>query len=144
MVAIARNALRGLLLLSVGVACGMADQAHDVLQVINHVTTALSASDPADAMAPFDKSFPDYNKLSAYFSNLTSSYAIGNEADVVEETDSDAETKLLLDWTLTLENENSGASLRRHGQVEVRLVRKGGRWKIVELAPLDLFDPQKN
>jgi hypothetical protein len=142
MAAIAPNARAILLLLFAWTTGAMADQAHDVLQVVNRVTTALTANDPAEAMAAFDKSFVDYETLSTYFSNLTSSYAITNEADVVDETDTDSETKLTLDWTLTLENEQSGQSRQRREQVHLRLLRKGNSWKIVELTPLKLFDPQ--
>jgi hypothetical protein len=120
-----------------------AGQAHDVLEVINRVTTALTANNPADAIAPFDKSFAGYDTLAQYFTNLTAAYTVVNEADVVDETDSDNETRLTLDWTLTLQNEHGGPSEQRREQVQVRLVRKGNRWMIADLSPLKFFAPQR-
>lgn len=143
MAATGRRSFQFLLLLAAGVTLCRADQAHDVLQVINRVTTALTANNPADAIAPFDKSFAGYETLAEYFSNLTSSYSISNEADVVDETDSDKETKLTLDWTLTLQNERAGTSEQRRERVQVRLVRKDNRWMIADLSPLKFFAPQR-
>jgi hypothetical protein len=142
MAATGRRSFQFILLL-VSVTLCRADQAHDVLQVINRVTTALTANNPADAIAPFDKSFAGYETLADYFANLTSSYAVSNEADIVDETDSGNETKLTLDWTLTLQNERVGTSEQRREQVQVRLVRKGNRWVIADLSPLNFFAPQR-
>jgi hypothetical protein len=111
--------------------------------VINRVTTALTANNPAEAIAPFDKSFAGYATLAEYFINLTSAYSISNEAEAVDETDSTDETKLTLDWTVTLQNERIGTSERRREHVQVRLVRRGSRWVIVELSPLNFFAPRR-
>lgn len=141
MAAIGPKPLRFGLLLAGLVICARADQAHDVLDVVNRVSTALTANSAAEAIAPFDKSTPSYDRLAADFSNLTSAYSITNEADVVDEQDQDNESTLVFDWTLTLQNENGVTSARRQERVTVRLIRKGKRWQIVELTPLSLFDP---
>lgn len=120
-----------------------ADQPQDILQVVNRVTTALTASEPAEAIAPFDKSFTGYAQLVADFSNLTSAYSISNEADVIDETDTEGDTRITLDWRLTLQNNDLGQSRQRRERVTLHLIRKGKHWTIVDLAPLSFFDPQR-
>jgi hypothetical protein len=119
-----------------------ADQGQDVLEPINHITTALADGNPSDAMAPFDKSFAGYDKLRDYFRALTSAFSITNEATVIDEEDAPAETKLTLQWTLSLTNQTNNQTDSRTSEVEVRMALKEGKWKVVDLSPIDMFDPQ--
>ena len=139
MAAIAPSAL---LLFTAATFLVRADQAHDVLDQIHHVATALSDGNAADAMTPFDKSFRDYDKLRDYFDALTRAFTITNEADVTDEQDAPNETKLTLQWSLTLTNAATGLSSPRGREVKARLVLKNGKWKILDFEPIDLFDPQ--
>lgn len=131
-----------LAVLGIFTALGRADRAADVLAQLNHVATALTDGNGLDAMSPFDKSFPDYQKLSNYFDGLTSSFQLVNEAKIADEQDTDTETKLTVDWTLTLTDLATGHSEQRTGEIDVRLILKDGKWKIVGFSPIDLFNPQ--
>src|SRR5581483_1641411 len=75
---------------------GLADQASEALERLNYVATALSDNNPADAMVPFDKSLPEYEKLRRYFAGLTDGFQLTNEATVTDEEHSEGETKLTL------------------------------------------------
>ncbi len=116
------------------------DRAADARAQISHIATALTSGDPADAMTPFDKSFPDYQKLSDYFQGLSASQ-IENEVDVLDEDDTEAETKLTVNWTLTLTDRATSATERRSAEINVRLVPKNGKWKIVGFSPIRIFNP---
>ncbi len=118
-----------------------ADQAHDVLRAINHVATALTGGNPADAMIPFDKSCPNYTSLQDDFIALTSGYELSNEADVTDEADSPKETTLTLQWTLSLTNKSTSENLTRKAEIHVRLHNENGKWKIVDFSPADFFNP---
>jgi hypothetical protein len=129
-----------LLVLPAGIA--MADQSHDVLRAINQVATALTANNPSQALVPIDKSLANYNTLENEFIGLTSAYQITNEAEVLDEEDtSSSETKLTLRWVLSLASNETGETKSRSAEVQVRLQLKDGKWKIVELAPIDIFTP---
>lgn len=119
-----------------------ADRASDVRAEVGHIASALSAGNPTDAMTPFEKSCPQYQTLSDDFQSLNA-YQMQNEIDVVDEEDSEMETKLTLNWTLTLTDQESDATERRTGEIHVRLVPKDGKWKIVAFEPISLFDPQR-
>lgn len=130
-----------LALLGIFTAPSRADRAADVLAQLNHVATALTDGNALDAMSPFDKSFADYEKLSNYFAGLTSAFQVINEVKVEDEQDTETETKLTVSWTLTLTDLGTGYSEQRSGEINVRLILKDGKWKIVDFSPIDLFNP---
>ncbi|MCU1291945.1 MAG: hypothetical protein JWP08_795 [Bryobacterales bacterium] len=138
MAAIARR-ICFLLALSAGGA--MADQPDDVLRVINQVASALTENNPSDALIPIDKSLPNYNTLENEFIGLTSAYLITNEVEVLDEDDTADQTLLTLRWALTLASKETGESNSRSAEVHVRLRSQNGKWKIVELTPIDIFTP---
>ncbi len=119
-----------------------ADRSSDVRADISYVATALTSGNAADAMSRFDKSFSDYEKLRSYFQGLNA-FEVGNEVDVVDEQDTDTETKLTVNWTLTLTDAATDSTERRSGDINVRLVLREGKWKIVDFSPISLFNPQQ-
>ncbi|HEY3939316.1 MAG TPA: hypothetical protein VGL97_17930 [Bryobacteraceae bacterium] len=141
MAAIGRSGAWPVLLLFCHAAIGQTGQSANVRRCIGSVATALTAGDPADAMSNFDKSFSGYEKLNSYFAALTNSFELGNEIDVTDEQDSATETKLTVHWVLSLTGLQNRHAENRSGDLNIRLVRKGGKWKIVDFSPLDLFNP---
>jgi hypothetical protein len=109
---------------------------------LSDVAMALTGGSPTDAMLPFDKSFSGYDKLSNYFVALTSVFDLASQVEVTDEQDAENEVKLTVQWTLTLTNPQTGESETRGKTENVKLVKKDGQWKIVDLSTLDLFDPQ--
>jgi hypothetical protein len=121
-----------------------ADQAADALATINYVASALSDDNSADAMTPFEKSFPDYDKLAGYFEGLVDRALVTSEVQVVDEQDHDQSTDLILRWTMDLSNRSmTGLTENRTGELQVHLVKKKGKWKIASLSPISFFDPQR-
>ena len=120
-----------------------ADQVSEVRSQIETVAAALTAGNPAQAIAPFDKSCANYNQLTNYFDGLTSAFQIVNEIDVIDEQDAAAETKLTVNWTITLSDLGTNYTERRQGEINVRLILKGHKWKIVDFAPTAIFDPRQ-
>lgn len=120
-----------------------ADQAQDIRARIDQIATALTAGNPAEAMIPFDKSYPGYARLSSYFAGLTGAFQVENEVSVTDEEDTSTESKVTIDWSLTLTDLGSNATIQRTAVVTAKLVRKGREWKIVAFAPIDIFNPQQ-
>jgi hypothetical protein len=134
--------LRATALLLLLALTASADQARDVLEVINRVAASLTDGDPSDALSQFSKTYASYDKLREYFSGLTDAFQISNEADVLDELDKPDESSLVLQWSLNLTSKDSNENLRRREEVHARLVRKNHRWEIVDFSPATLFDPQ--
>ena len=118
------------------------DRAADIRAQISYIGTALTAGNAADAMRPFEKSFSNYETLSNYFQGLTA-FQVESEIEFLEENDTETDTKLVVNWTLTLTDSGTDAADRRTGDIDIRLVPKDGKWKIVEFSPISLFNPQK-
>lgn len=119
-----------------------ADQSADVRACVQTIATSLSAGNTAQAMTAFDKSYAHYDTLSDYFGGLTSAFQIVNNVDFVDQDDKEGESKLTVHWTITLTDLGSNFTQQRVGDIQVRLVVKGGKWKILEFAPIEVFNPQ--
>ena len=66
-----------------------------------------------------------------------------SEIEFVDEQDTDTDIKLVINWTLTLTDFGTDVTERRTSDVDVRLLLKDGKWKIVEFSPLTIFNPQQ-
>src|SRR5579875_1399219 len=119
-----------------------ADQAADMRACLDTVASGLSEGNPADAISPFVKSYANYGTLSNYFDGLTNAFNIVSEIDVLDESDSPTEVKATVHWIVTLSDLGSNYTERRAGDIQVRLVLMGRKWKIVDFSPIDIFDPQ--
>lgn len=140
-----RKAACSLLLLAVCLrgssAPVLADRAAAVRSQLSRVANALSAGNPAEAIAPFSKQFPDYDQLRDYFSGLTAAFSIANEIEVTDEDDGPAESLVTLHWAITLTSAGSGLSNQRSAEIHVRFVRERNQWKITAFSPIAPFDP---
>jgi hypothetical protein len=141
MAVIGRRALAALFVLAVWTA--HADQPSDIRSRLEVIATGLTEGNPAAAISPFDQSYADYGKLRNYFGGLTNAFQIVNEIDVKDEEDNPAETKATVHWIITLSDLGSNYTARREGDINVRLVLTGHKWKIVEFSPIDIFDPEQ-
>lgn len=120
-----------------------ADRPGDIRAQFTYVASALADANPSDALGPFDKSFKDYGKLVDYFDALTKAFEVASEIEIKDEDDDGAETKLVLTWNLTLTELVSGATSRRTADVSLTFAQRSGKWKIVDLSPIELFNPQQ-
>ena len=128
------------LLLAAGDLC--ADDSADIHSEIAGAATALSNGEPALAMSAFSKSYADYDKLSAYFDQLTGAYRIENQIDFTDEDVQTATASVTLHWAMTLATRDSGFTDNRNADITLKLTRQGKHWRITEFGPIKIFDPQ--
>ncbi len=121
-----------------------ADDSADARAQLSSVATALSAGNASDAMAAFDKSFPKYDTLRSYFEGLTNAFQVTSGIDVNDEQDTPSEITLAVHWDLTLQNSETNYTENRAADIEVRLVKQSGKWKILGFTPIDIFDPRQD
>jgi hypothetical protein len=114
----------------------------DLRNRLSDISTALSAGNASNAMEPFDRSFSGYEKLSDYFTALTAAYQVAAEVEVTDEQQTDGGIKLSVRWTLHLTDAEKNTE-NRSADLTLQWVRKKGKWKITDLTPLDLFNPQQ-
>ena len=111
--------------------------------VIGSVADALTSGNAADAIAHFDKAFPKYDTLNNDFNGLVNAFYISNEIEILDEEDAPAETKLTVRWAMTLTDLQTYYTEDRTSELNVRLTRKGDKWRIAAFSPISLFDPAK-
>jgi hypothetical protein len=138
----AATALKRAVLLFACAAALAAQQSKAIYRQVAHVAGALTARDPNDAMTPFDKSFAAYDRLRDYFTALTNAYQMVNQIAVLDQNIAPAEATLTVNWELTMSDPANGLSETRSQDVVIKLSFLKDRWRIVDLSPLALFDPE--
>lgn len=116
-----------------------------IMGAVQYVAASLSEGNGTDAASPFDKSTPGYDKLASYFEALTDQARVHSDVELIEESGSDTERRVILRWTLEICEQSSGDVLERRVQeVRLRLAPSTSRkfsWKIVSLDPIEFFNP---
>lgn len=120
-----------------------ANDSTDARAQVSHVASALSDGNAADAMTPIDKSYAHYGKLRDYFSGLTAAFQISNGISVSDEQDDKDQVSLSVHWDLTLTDLQTNYTQNRSADLEIKLVRVKNKWKIVDIEPIDLFNPAR-
>lgn len=116
-------------------------QPAEVRAVLGAVANDITGGNISEAMTHFEDSMPNYGTLSDYFNGLVGAFYVSNGIQIMDETDEPNQTKLTVRWDLTLTDLQSYYTEDRSGDLSVRLVRKGGKWRIAEFSPITLFDP---
>jgi hypothetical protein len=119
----------------------VADPAGDMLKVFRDVTEALTNDDAAAFLDHFDQNMPEYVTLRTDIEGMLAAYDVGSTIEVVSDDGDDQIRSVELDWLLLASRKdaiNSAQETRRQ-VVKCRLERRGKRWKITSLEPVDLF-----
>jgi hypothetical protein len=105
---------------------------------------ALQAGNATSFLARFDRSeFLDYARLSSYVAALTEQSEIASSIDVTEIAPGEDGYQLRVDWLLQLTLTSSPGPIEsRQQSVTMQIARRGKKWKITRLEPVDFFRPQ--
>jgi hypothetical protein len=123
--------------------CRAADPAREVLDVMADVASALSAGNVTLFLKAFDPKMPGYVKLRENVTGLMAQGEVQSLIDPLEDEGDDRRRVAQFHWTLRLERGPQSASfLRREQVVKCSLEKRGGKWRIVELEPIEFFAPQ--
>ena len=118
-----------------------ADPAADVLKVFRDAAEALTNDDAAAFLDNFDRDMPGYASLRTNIEGMLAAYEVGSTIEVVSEEGDNQTRNVELDWVLlaTRKDAINSAQETRRQVVKCRLERRGKRWKITRLEPVDLF-----
>ncbi len=130
-------------ILATSAVLSRADDSAEARAQLSVIATALSGGSPRQAMAAFAGSFPQYETLRNYFEALVNAFQITSEIDVTDEQDAPLEIKLTVHWTLTLQDLQTNYTENRAADIDVRVVKQSGGWKIAGFAPIEIFSPQQ-
>ena len=115
------------------------DAAWDLLQ---SAARALSQPDTPTAgfLASFDSKLPDYEALRTGAESLAGQGQVNSTIGLTSHEGTDATRTLEVDWTLEVVNAETGIRiLQRESDLTFKIERRGKRWLIVSVTPLDFF-----
>ena len=118
-----------------------ADPAADVLKVFRDAAEALTNDDAVAFLDNFDREMPGYTTLQTNIEGMLAAHEVGSTIEVVSEEGDNQTRNVELDWVLlaTRKDAINSAQETRRQVVKCRLERRGKRWKITRLQPVDLF-----
>jgi hypothetical protein len=114
------------------------------LAAIADLATALSENDPDGVLRTFDSQMKEYGAIEANIEALTAQTDVSCAIDIVKDDESNGVHKLDLDWFMELKSQGNNPQLeRRRERVQIEMREIKGKWKIIALSPLSIFDPIK-
>jgi murein L,D-transpeptidase YcbB/YkuD len=119
-----------------------ADPARDAASVLTELAAALTAGNVQEFLAPFDRSFPDYERLRVNVSALVDQGETQSYLDVVANDGDAARRTLEVEWELRIRRmADATISARRQVRVACTLELRGKRWRILRFKPVDFLAP---
>ena len=119
----------------------VADTAVDVQNVFASAAEALINDDARLFLDSFDSGMPGYAMLQNYSAGMLAAYNVGATIEVITNEGDDRKRTVELDWLLVLSQKGAINSppLTRRQIVKCTVERRGKRWKITALEPVDFF-----
>jgi hypothetical protein len=133
---------RVLLLIPLAACCRAADPAREVLDLIADAAGSLSAGNVALFLKAFDPKMPGYAKLRENVTGLIAQGDVQSLIDPLEDEGDDRRRVAQFHWTLRIPRGPQAANFTRREQVvKCSVEKRGGKWRIVELEPIEFFAP---
>jgi len=109
--------------------------------LLHSAVSALSQSGGAAGfLAAFDSKLPGYEALRTGAEALAAQGEVDSTIGLTSDEGTDAARTLEVDWTLEVVNAATGIRiLQREADLTFKIERRGKRWLIVSLSPLDFF-----
>jgi hypothetical protein len=133
---------RVLLAIPLAAYCHAADVAQEVLDLIADLAASLSAGDVALFLQAFDPRMPGFAKLRENVTGLIAQGDVQSFIDPLEDEGDERRRVAQFDWTLLMHRGQEATSFARREQVlKFSVEKRGGKWRIVGLEPIEFFAP---
>jgi hypothetical protein len=131
-------------LIALSIPALAADAPAEMLKLFESAAAALSDGNTTAFLNLFDRRMENRGRFDDLITGLVAQNEIGSSIEILRDEGDDKARRLELDWFLTIRSkETTGAYTRRRQVVSCRVERKGRRWTIVSLSPVELFDPPR-
>ncbi len=119
----------------------VADPAAEVLNVFTSAAEALINDDARSFLDSFDRDMPGYAALQGDVNGLLAAHNVGATIEVITDEGDDRKRTVELDWLLILTQKGAinGPQQTRRQVVKCTVERRGRRWKIATLEPINFF-----
>jgi len=119
-----------------------ADVKQDITDLFTGMASALSDANPRDFLRAFDPSMPGYETLANNVRALATENAVSNAVEITSQKGNDQSQEVEIDWLMEIKGiGQSSIAVTRETTLKCRLERKGKKWRIVSLDPLNFFAP---
>jgi hypothetical protein len=133
---------RVLLAIPLAAWCRAAGASQEVLDLIADLAASLSAGNVALFLQAFDPKMPGYAKLRENVTGLIAQGDVQSFIDPLEDEGDERRRVAQFDWTLLLHRgQEATSSARREQVVKFTVEKRGGKWRIVEVEPIEFFAP---
>ena len=133
---------RVLLLVPLAAYCHAADVAQEVVDLIADLAASLSAGNVTLFLQAFDPKMPGYAKLRENVTGLIAQGDVQSFIDPLEDEGDERRRVVQFDWTLLMHRGQEATSFARREQVlKFSVEKRGGKWRIVGLEPIEFFAP---
>ena len=133
---------RVLLLIPLAACCRAADVSQEVVDLIADLAASLSAGNVALFLQSFDPKMPGFAKLRDNVTGLIAQGDVQSLIDPLEDEGDGRRRVAQFDWTLLMHRGQEATSFARREQVlKFSVEKRGGKWRIVELEPIEFFAP---
>ncbi len=131
-------------LLAIWCARLTADAKQQVFDLFTKIASELSANNPMVFLESVDHDMPHFEELQKHLMALTDQADVANSLDGVSDEGDDTHRTEELDWFMQIVSKSESRPVeQRRAVVKFRLERRGKKWKIVAIDPLDFFAPPK-
>jgi hypothetical protein len=114
----------------------------EIYTLFADLATDLSSGDAKNAMKRFDPNMEGYGTLRSNIYALMVQDVVSASIEVLSNEGDAQHRTVQLDWRLVIINQQpTGATVRRREKVTCKLELRKKKWIIVSFAPLDLFKP---
>jgi murein L,D-transpeptidase YcbB/YkuD len=133
---------RVLLAIPLAAYCRAADVAQEVVDLIADLAASLSAGNVTLFLQAFDPKMPGYAKLRENVTGLIGQGDVQSLIDPLEDEGDERRRVAQFDWTLLMHRGQEATSFARREQVlKFSVEKRGGKWRIVGLEPIEFFAP---
>jgi hypothetical protein len=121
-----------------------ADAKQQVFDLFTKIAAELSADNPMVFLESVDHDMPHFQDFQKDLMALTDQADVANSLEVVSDEGDDTHRAEEYDWFMQIVGKSESRPVeQRRAVVKFRLERRGKKWKIVAIDPLDFFAPPK-
>ena len=114
------------------------------LQLASRYADGRQEDDLPSLLGRLDRAMPGYAQLETDLKALTSGWLVEPALQLTSNQGSDDRRLLEIDWSITLTDpQNTGNSTRKQETVKCTVEKRGKKWLIVSLEPLEFFAAPK-
>jgi hypothetical protein len=112
----------------------------ELTALFTSMASGLSDANPGEFLRAIDPSMPAYDRLAANIRALATENAVSNSIEITSQKGDSRTQEVELQWLLEIKGiGQSSVSTRREGTVKCKVERRGKKWRIVALEPIDFF-----